>query len=273
MTASGYFKVLTGGLVLAMALAVVVLIMAPGALPLNGMGLAMVGAALALALLVLGLSGPQRRRAAMSALLDDPAPAFVTDAQGGDVRANPAGLAALSALAMPSDANKALVALLRRHFADPAAVMARMTSLARIGGTASEDIVTAQSHMRVTVQVVGVDTLVWRIADLTPPEPDMDSPGSEAIPRVTLDVEGRVLAQNRAMTALVGTDLLHLTRLIGDQPLRHGSDLQIATPHGRAMRTAVLRAMPEGRRELYLFSPPSSVRRPIRPHSRRCRWR
>lgn len=230
-------------------------------LPLTGMVvLAFMSAASALALArVLRLSAATRRRqAALAALADDPSPGFVTDRRGLCSGRNDAATLALEALGAPP-AQSGLQALMRRSFADPDGVIARLTALAQAGGQASEDVVTPRAHLRVVVHAFGPDLLVWRLVDLTPPEPDLDSPGAEAVPRVTLDSAGRVLSQNPAMTALAGGAVPHLARLIGDQPLRHGTDLPINTSLGRQMRTTVLRALPDGLRELYLFSPPATV--------------
>lgn len=235
-----------------------------GELPRTGLALALAAAVTGLLLLVLAQTlrlarAARAQRAALQALADDPAPGFVSDARGNLSGANPAAESALAALTTPSGAEDGLHSLMRRSFADPQAVIRRLALLAVTGGQASEDVVTPRAHLRVVVQAFGPDLLVWRLLDLTPPEPDLDSPGAEAVPRLTLDAAGRVLVQNPAMTALTGAAVPHLARLIGDQPLRHGTDLAINTAQGRQMRTTVLRALPDGLRELYLFAPPATV--------------
>ncbi|WP_459253763.1 ATP-binding response regulator [Paracoccus zhouxuedongae] len=190
------------------------------------------------------------------AMAADAVPSFVTDRHGGRGLPNRAAQQALPGVVSADDA---LVALLGRSFADPRLVVRRLIALARVAGTASEDVVTARSHQRVTVQAIPWRRLVWRVLDLTAPEPDLDGPGAEAVPRVTVDPQGRVRSQNGAMTALIGGPVVQLARLIGDRPPRHASDVQIATARGREMRTIVIRALPDDLREIYLFAPPASA--------------
>ncbi|WP_170359202.1 hybrid sensor histidine kinase/response regulator [Ruegeria arenilitoris] len=128
-----------------------------------------------------------------SFLEKEPAPGFITDANGRVLIVNSAARDRFNA-----STGARLDMCLRSVFANPAAILVRMQSLAQVEGRAAEDIVTKGTTIPVLAIDLGDDLYLWRIK-----ASGRQPWASASLPIVTLGRNDVVLNMNAAAEAML----------------------------------------------------------------------
>ncbi len=237
-----------------------------GALMLGGgdlsLGLGAVGGTL---LILIGLisvvvwrlrrESRQSQRAVAEFVQHDPAPSFVTDAEGAIAHVN-AAAGKRFAPGAPT-----LASALEEVFANPSAVIFRLMKRAETAGAAREDVVTRRGHVRLATHRIGRGGFLWRVEVMA--ETGSARPGdSTALPTLTVGRNNAILFMNAAARRLIGERAKSLDRLFPSLPVRPGEAQLVSTKEGsRRMIVAETRGA-GGRVELYLLPAPESTARP-----------
>ena len=157
----------------------------------------------------------------------------------------------------------ALASTLKVVFANPGAVIFRLQNRVQSTGSAREDIVTRQGHIRLSVHRVGADKLLWRLEELADrASPSRTSEGGQ-LPMLTVGRNDAVLFMNDGARRLVGQRAKSLDRIFPELPLRSGRVNKISTPEGTQTCLVVEVDGKSGRREIFLL--PQSVDGDARP--------
>lgn len=182
----------------------------------------------------------------------DATPCFTTDPEGQIHYRNAAAQTRFSQ-------GGTLTAVLRDHFASPAAVLFRLQSRALHSGAAREDVVTRRGHMRLSAHRIAERRVLWRLEEFQ----DRSSVGRGAeqlsLPMLTANKAGVVLFSNEAMRRLLGGRPKHLDRIFTTPVLHSGEQVQVAGATGpvRAILAEVEGATE--RREIYLLPVPAQA--------------
>lgn len=176
----------------------------------------------------------------------DASPSFVTDDEGMVLTRNSAARVRFS-----DDQADTLAATLRSIFANPAAVLFRLQSRARIDGNASEDIATRRGHIRLGVHALVDGGLLWRVEEVA----DKASQGRDTghVPMLTIGRSGAVLFMNEAARKLVGERVKSLDRLFVSTPVEAGTVQVITTTDGPLSVVVGEHGASPVRREIYLL--------------------
>jgi two-component system cell cycle sensor histidine kinase/response regulator CckA len=178
----------------------------------------------------------------------DAAPSFTTNADGVIGYENAAAVKRFG-----ERGGQPLLSALETVFAAPNNTLARLQSRALAKGATSEDVVTRQGHMRLSVHLVGDDGFLWRLEDIAD-RPTLSGLSSIAMPMLTLSQTGAIISVNDALKRIVGPRDVQLDRIVNDLPLRSGDVHVLAGLEGRVYaRVAVFEAI-SGRQEVY-FTP------------------
>ena len=194
-----------------------------------------------------------------SLMEDDPLPALIGGPEGEVLYAN----AGAHQLAREGGAEEAplpqtVEALLARRIEAPGAVIRRLRAVVGRGGAASEDLVTRSGHLRLSVQALEREQLLWRLEELDPPEPELP----EDLPVLSVGQGDAILYMNAAARALAGGRLRRLDEMIVGGPEGPEARVLLRTATGtepRLLREA-LRA--GGRREIRLLPLPEEAPAP-----------
>ncbi|SMC11614.1 hybrid sensor histidine kinase/response regulator [Roseovarius aestuarii] len=187
---------------------------------------------------------------------EDTAPTIVTGRDGRIICHNPA-----AAQAYGADEAATLTGALQSVLASPGAILFRMETRTESAGSAQEDLVTRQGHLRLGVHRVGDDKLLWRI------EKSADRPqaGSDPVPLPMLTV-GRndaILFMNTAARELVGERARNMERVCPNLPVRSGQLNDINTSTGKMSCLMVELEGTAGRREIFLLPSVTDTERPL----------
>lgn len=176
----------------------------------------------------------------------DPAPSFLTGADGHVLYRNPAADRTFGAPGAVT-----LAAALQDDLASPGALLYRLESRAEADGSACEDVVTRRGHLRIAVHRAATDAFLWRI------EKSAEKPQREAeplpLPMLTVGRNDAVLFMNNAARALIGERARSLAGICPRLPLRSGQMNDINTPDGVTACLAVELEGTAGRREVFLL--------------------
>ena len=176
----------------------------------------------------------------------DPAPSILTGADGGILFSNDAAHRSLAA----KDAST-LAGALQNALANPGAILFRLETRAEAKGSAVEDIVTRQGHVRLSVHKVGDAQFLWRV------ERSAEGPQRTAdpmpLPMFTLGRNDAVLFMNQAARDLIGERARTLDRICAKMPLRSGQLNDINAQSGKVSCFAVELEGVAGRREVFLL--------------------
>lgn len=192
-----------------------------------------------------GIAG--RGAGALSEMIEqDTAPTIVTGEDGQILSHNPAAVDAYNA-----DTAETLGGALQKVLANPAAILFRMESEARSTGSAQEDVVTRQGHVRLAAHLVGSDKLLWRI------EKSADRPQRSSdpvpLPMLTIGRNDAILFMNTAARELIGERARNLGRICPKLPLKSGQLNDISTADGVSSCMVVELEGTAGRREMFLL--------------------
>jgi len=146
-----------------------------------------------------------------------------------------------------------LAGTLRSLFANPSAVLYRLQCRARLDGSAREDVVTRQGHMRVAVHLLNGTGYLWRIEEM--PERPAQNRNSDAlpVPMLTVGRSGAVLFMNDAARALAGERIKALEQLFASLPVVPGAVNTITTRDGQVDVVVAEQNQSAGRRELFFL--------------------
>ena len=212
--------------------------------------------------LILGLVGTQALRNLISIRAtrmlakffeNDATPCFVTDEDGALVSGNPSARRRFQ-----PTLGDTMVATLRGTFADPAAILYRLQTLADDKGAAREDIVTRRGPVRLSVQRLRGRRFLWRIEDIPVSGNARRSAETLPVPTLTVSKTGAILSMNEAARSLAGGRVTSLDRIFSHLPLRSGESTPVITADGKRYYNVIEHAMTAGRRELFLFPDPTS---------------
>ncbi len=176
----------------------------------------------------------------------DIAPTIVTGEDGKILCHNPAATDAYG-----TDTAETLTGALQKVLANPAAILSRMETEARSTGSAQEDVVTRQGHLRLATHLVGSSDLLWRI------EKSADRPQRSSdpvpLPMLTVGRNDAILFMNTAARELIGERARNLGRICPKLPLASGQLNDINTPDGITPCMVVELEGTAGRREMFLL--------------------
>lgn len=189
----------------------------------------------------------QRAAATIAELIgDDSVPCLLTGANGDIVYGNDAANKTYDA-----GVSKTLAGALQQVLANPGAILFRMETRAKAMGSAHEDLVTRQGHLRLSVNRAGKEQFLWRIEkSANQPQRDGDP---VPLPMLTVGRNDAVLFMNAAARTLVGERVRTLDRICPKLPLRSGQLNDINTHTGLASCLVVELEGTAGRREVFLL--------------------
>ncbi|KPQ14982.1 MAG: two-component system, cell cycle sensor histidine kinase and response regulator CckA [Rhodobacteraceae bacterium HLUCCA09] len=193
------------------------------------------------------------RRAVAALIEHDAAPGFTTDAEGTIRTRNLAARERFGREATGEPPEPTLVRTLRDHFANPAALVARLQARAEATGSAREDVVMRLGHVRLSVQTIDSESMLWRIEDLGERGAARRGADTLSLPMMTVSRSGAILFMNDALRRLVGGRVRALDRVFVDLPLRPNA---VHMVHGAAgpVRSRVVQVEgAAGRREIFLI--------------------
>jgi two-component system cell cycle sensor histidine kinase/response regulator CckA len=186
----------------------------------------------------------ERRRAARESVAaltdDDPAPCFVTDAQGLVLSRNRAAR---------RQGAETFAAVLGPEVADASALVAHLRDEALAFGSAQQDAVTRRNAWRLSARCLQGDTLVWRMDR----RPGGSGEADRAPPTLNVGPDGSVLSANEAFRNLAGPPPAHLSTLVLDPPLSAGVVHRIPTPGGWVERLVAILDAPGGQQDVLLL--------------------
>ena len=176
----------------------------------------------------------------------DIAPTIVTGDDGRILSHNPAAVDAYGA-----DQSETLNGALQKVLANPAAILSRMETEATSTGSAQEDVVTRQGHVRLAAHLVGSAMILWRI------EKSADRPQRSSdpvpLPMLTVGRNDAILFMNTAARELIGERARNLGRITPKLPLKSGQLNDINTADGVSACMVVELEGTAGRREMFLL--------------------
>lgn len=179
-------------------------------------------------------------------IVHDIAPSITTGPDGGIVFCNDAAERAYNARRFNT-----LSDALQQVTTNPAALLYRLRTRAAAYGSAHEDVVTGDGHVRLSVHEAGTDILLWRIEKSA----GIATRRSDAIPLPMLTVgrNNAVLFMNDAARLLIGERARTLDRICPKLPLRSGQMNDISTKSGAQSCLVVEREGIAGRREVFVL--------------------
>ncbi|MGJ8545596.1 MAG: ATP-binding protein [Sulfitobacter sp.] len=142
--------------------------------------------------------------------------------------------------------------VLAGQLANPGAVVFRLQNRAWIKGTAREDMVTRDGHLRISAHDMGADGFVWR-AELLSGSRVSRSPGELYLPMVMVGRTGTILFMNDAARELIGGRVKTLDRIFTHLPLRSGEVMEVASAGGAKQMLIAEVDAGAGRRALYFL--------------------
>ncbi|MEI6799448.1 MAG: ATP-binding protein [Pseudomonadota bacterium] len=213
-------------------------------------------AALTLCFLIVGLRLRQRaqtrqeglgRKAFQSVLGKDPAPCFLTDAQGLILAQNAAAQERFAAAT-----GQAFAGTLQTHYASPGAVVFRLQRRIVTLGSAQEQVFTTNGHLRLSAHQLAPDRILWRLEEC-PTEPAVPWHGAGlSLPIATADASGAILSVNDALAQVLGKVPQRLDEMMLG-PILDAQEQVIATPNGPRLAVLTAGKSPQAPRELYLL--------------------
>lgn len=184
--------------------------------------------------------------AAQELLDQDAVPTVMTGADGHIHYANAAACSRFDA-----DRATTLAGTLNGSLANPGPVLYRLETRAATRGSAHEDVVTRQGHLRLNVHRAGEGNYLWRI------EKSADRPARESdpvpLPMLTVGRNDAILFMNAAARTLVGERARTLERVFPKLPLRSGQINDVSTTDGVTSCLAVELEGVAGRHEVFLL--------------------
>ena len=181
----------------------------------------------------------------------DTAPCFCTDGMGRIRFQNDAARVRFG----PPEA-QGLIAALGDHFANPASVLYRLQMRARLSGSARDDVVTQQGHVRIGVHRIGKERFLWRLEEFGH-DADRGGIGAGNLPMALCIPDGAILRMNEPMRRLLGGRLDHLHQILNERHPRTGEEIEING--SRALFCEVAGA--DLQREIYLVPVPDTAPR------------
>ena len=182
---------------------------------------------------------------------NDCAPAFVARKDGVIVSRNAAATTEFE------DARaQTLAGVLASRFANPAGILYRLLTRAEADGTAREDLVTRAGHVRLSVNRVEDDLLVWRCETIADRQAPRGVSENAQLPMIMVGRTGAVLFMNDAARRLVGHRVKSLEQLFVDLPLVPGTLTALSCAD--STQDVLIAEVPAGvgRRAIYLLPPP-----------------
>ncbi|MEO0522090.1 MAG: ATP-binding protein [Pseudomonadota bacterium] len=196
-----------------------------------------------------------RKRAEVKAvsnfIRNDSSPSFIVDLDG-----EIAGLNDAAKDAFPALVGETLAGVLRNTFANPEGIIFRLRSKAGLDGSAREDIVTRQGHVRLTAYSVGASHLLWRLETLADGPVAGRSAEGPGLPMIMVGRGGAVLFMNDIARTLIGQRVRSLDRIFNAVAVENGTVVEVMTENG--VRDCLVCEVDAGagRRAIYLLPAP-----------------
>ncbi|MFV0244658.1 MAG: ATP-binding protein [Qingshengfaniella sp.] len=214
------------------------------------------GVAAATGAFLLGMprrAAARRRRAALDTLQNlfgaDAAPVVITDSKGAPVWHNTVASHHFGAFDVDS-----VTGGLGMLFAAPEAALNRLQERAATMGMASDDRVTRNAHIRLSVFRAEGGVFLWRLETVSP-RGRVAGALELGLPVAVVDAEDRIVATNSALRKIVGTDCATIDDLISDPPMQPGR-IHLVRGVAGLDRFRILDIEGDGgRRELYFLPP------------------
>lgn len=138
-------------------------------------------------------------------------------------------------------------------FASPSTTLARLQNRALAKGSAREDVVVRQGHLRLAVHQIGPDGFLWRLEDIVAPNVAARTPEAISVPMMTVSKTGTVLFMNDPLRILLGGRVASLDRIFNDLPLQSGKVHEVAGANGTIRVQVNAIDISVGRTEVYLL--------------------
>lgn len=186
----------------------------------------------------------------------DPAPVFVTDAQGALLWVNAA------AAARYGGAAETLIAAFQEHFASPAAVLYRLSLRAQREGAAREDVATRRGLSRLSVTQLPGRLFLWRVEEFGEAMPGGRGAEGISLPMLVANKAGVVLFCNDALRRLLGGRPRHLDQVFASADPRPAEVVELAAALGPVQAFfAEVQGIGE-RRDIYFLPCPAAPQVP-----------
>ncbi len=232
--------------------------------PVLSLALLAVGAAMMLVSVVSLLSGRKAagqlavaHRAVADFIANDTSPTVFATEDGALTARNPAA----ETIFGNRDADT-LGALFSNQFANPAAIIFRLQTIAAGAGSAKEDIVTRGGQMRISAHRVQ-DGFLWRLEAIQPKIEHKRQSSDPLLPMFMVGRAGAILFMNDAARGLMGSRVKTLDRVFKKLPVAHGALAEVTTAHGAEVMMVGEVPAGAGRRALYLL--PGHSGHPVDP--------
>ena len=188
------------------------------------------------------------RRATAVLVEHDAAASLIVESDGAIRYCNAAARARLDAVR-----GGALAQALRDHVANPAALLARLQSRAEALGSAREDVVLRDGHVRLSAQRLDDEAWLWRLEGMSDRTATMRSAEQLSLPMMTVSRTGTILFMNEALRRLLGGRAKSLDRVFADLPVRPNAVQAILGSNGPVRARVVEVEGVSGRKEIFLI--------------------
>jgi two-component system cell cycle sensor histidine kinase/response regulator CckA len=185
---------------------------------------------------------------------NDMAPSLVSGPDGRVLYRNAAAQNQLGA-----EDPETVAAALRMTLANPGQVLFRIETRAKAMGSAFEDVVTRDGHLRISAHSIGQDRLLWRIE--TAEERAQKSDLAIPVPVITLGGNDAVILMNKAARDMLGKGVRTLDRICLSLPLISGQFNEISTKEGSVSCFVHEAEVWPGRREMFLLPASNPIER------------
>lgn len=173
-----------------------------------------------------GVSDGTQAQSVLHLLEHDESPCFVTDADGEITERNAAARGDLAAEA--TTASAALSAVL----SSPSKLIERLALKAGEAGSAREDIVTRNGHVRLVCTRLEIGGALWRLERLPALMGETASAYSDKLPMLVIGRQNTVLFMNAAARNLLGGRTKSLDAVFAHPPMRLGRVQKVLGPDG-----------------------------------------
>ncbi|MEL6521151.1 MAG: ATP-binding protein [Pseudomonadota bacterium] len=180
----------------------------------------------------------------------DPAPSFVTDEQGRIKLQNATAFGRFG-----SHVGQGLSRPMCEYFANPAAVLQRLTDQAVTDGAGREDVVTRRGHIRLSVRHLEKNVLMWRLDNMSEDAAGNLSRGAEGLqlPMLTADRSGQIVFMNEATRRLLGGRRRTLDEVFKKLPLQTDSENAVLSDNSVTSVRVFCADTQDDQSEVYMF--------------------
>jgi len=153
----------------------------------------------------------------------------------------------------PGRASVGMADIMRDIVASPGTLLLRLQRRAEAHGHATEDLATRRGHVRLSVQEIGEDVLIWRLEHGAEKASGARGADAMSLPMLTSGPSGTILFMNEAFKRLTGGRARTLDKVFHDLPLKTGCRHLVEGVDGPVESLVALVPASGGRQEIYLL--------------------